>query len=332
LAARLHGHGSVILRGQEWFMLAYKHCWHWRRYYCIAILFFFGLGSIGGGHNNGRFAGMTDDQEVYIQRTKKLGGEIVFGGKVRDKVVCVGFVKNDIHDNDIEMLHHLPDLTNVTIWSSKLTAESIKHLNSIKTMTSLSVRCPSITDEWIRNLDNKNIVMLEISSNAITSKTCATLADFNDLLILTLISKGIKDDGVHNLGRLSKLESLTLENCILTGKSADDIVAFKSLTMLDLIGIKVDNYFMGRLKSATKLRHLTLSDIQLSDDMLREFANYPSLKRLCLHNAGLTDKSIDHLAKLTNVKYLSIKRNALSKEKVAELRQILKETKIIDQD
>jgi len=169
-------------------------------------------------------------------------------------------------ETNAKYLAKLKQLDSLIILSPPVNPKILKELGTLKMLTSLTI-------------DTDNVGLYELN-NFVNLKT----------LDLSLCYSKISDDGIEDLGVLSKLESLNLSNSDITSNGLKYLKKLEMLTSLDLSNAKkIDDNGIENLVLLKKLKNLNLSSTDLSDKAVKELVKIKSLEILNLNKTKIND-------------------------------------------
>ena len=198
----------------------------------------------------------------------------------------------------------------------------------------------------IRNLTCKD---LEIDDKAV-----GDLCTQTDMVALNLQGIDLTDEGLQAVGKLTKLQKLSICDTLVTEKG---LIVLKKLPLLEKLNLSRNKLGEGlpeHLKNLKKLRLLDLSGTQLKDKAVTNLPNFERLIVIDLRRNNLTDRCIDSILRYKNLQVLDItdtwisakaleklrvlphlktimiRKRLFKPEERARLKKVLKRTKIID--
>jgi Leucine-rich repeat (LRR) protein len=225
---------------------------------------------------------------------------------------------------------------------SKLGQDDLYSLGfrSTKEGTNLDDRCM----QYIAHLTDLKILML--GNTNISTKGLKYLNNFASLERLYV--KGLANDGLVEIARLSNLKGLYLNKHYLTDKGMAYLEQIKSLKELAISGGRLENSSLAYVAKLPSLRYLLLNGEGFTDAGMAYIKNSPSLRilhfgyleqltdaalvylsqmfrleRLTLHwNENITDTGIIHLTKLKSLTMLDINHARITDKGLAYLAKI----------
>ncbi|MBC8871780.1 MAG: hypothetical protein H8E44_20320 [Planctomycetes bacterium] len=211
-----------------------------------------------------------------------------------------------VTDRGVKALGDHPALESLSLWSSSITDGSLKSIARIPSLTKLTIHEAPITDEGV-------------------SELVARLADLGKLKSLHFFRcPRITNDGLNQIGRLTSLERLFLNNNDgLTSGLLTEIAHLKNLHRLELDSIALDEADLVHLAALTKLETLGLScsnsESKLTDHGLTYVGRIPTLRSLTIQDARITDKGVSDLIKLNALQTLGLARTGITDQGIAAI-------------
>ena len=222
--------------------------------------------------------------------------------------------------------------TSVDLHGATLSADSLKHLAALKSLSVLNLADSTFSDADLPTLENVSPLLtnLDIRGCALTNKAAKTFARFTGLRALRFSGKNgktsIEDDGVKSLAACKSLKVLALDELSFVG--TDGITALAGLTELEelyLAGTIVDDDTCKVIAQFPKLKKIRLSRNQVSDAGLEVLSVCSGLEELDLSEDTLiTDAGMAQVAKLTRLKKLNLWRVQISDDGVLRLAPLTK--------
>jgi|ERR1051326_1254419 Leucine-rich repeat (LRR) protein len=110
-------------------------------------------------------------------------------------------------------------------------------------------------------------------------------------------SRGISDDDLACVEKLTDLEGLYLRRCKITDKGLEHVKGLTKMRYLFLSDTSVTDAGLANLKNLQKLETLNLEGTQLTDTGLAQLKGLKGLKVLEIKNTKVTDTGIADLKK-----------------------------------
>jgi Leucine-rich repeat (LRR) protein len=247
----------------------------------------------------------------------------------------------------IKTLEYL-EVENITL--TDYAVSELSKLPNLKSLYATTGRTGKpITDQGLQHLSKiKSLELLDISTDAVTDKGLAALAQLPNLKRLFMYScPKITDKGLSKIANMKNLENLSL-NIFSPGSSEQTYVTISGLSCLnkitnlkslDLEGIVQDGSGLdiSGLNNLESL-HVKLKEIREERDGRPYFSresfidkdlvcleNMKNLQELFLHpNKDITDKGLINLQGLTNLRRLGLSNAKLTDEGLAYLKNMKK--------
>ncbi len=261
-------------------------------------------------------------------------------------------------DADVEKLHQLSNLLDLSITGSGVTDDCIddllrvRKLRSLKltdtsisadglarlsqsfTLQQIALYGSSITDDHLKQLSQfPNLQFLQIIRAPVTDDGIASLAAITKLRQLDLFMTGpgwpnpvpgsrntnITDFGIQKLGQLSDLEQLRILTTAITDEALGTIALMAKLRFLKLDGHPITDDGIVQLRSLTSLEGLHLADTQIGDAALDTISQLKSLRYLDLSGTSITNAGLVHLSTLSDLETLNLNRTTLTNDGLSSL-------------
>lgn len=282
-----------------------------------------------------------------------------------------------IADDGIAQLKKMRSLKKLDIRKSQVTDKGLAHLAQIKSLEYLDLPEKGVTDQGLSYLAQlkglKHLVIArpyktdpKMDKGYYTDKGLKELSELQSLEELNLGSRGITDEGISQVAKLTNLRELTLFGCTeITNEALAKISTLKHLERLsinvcpkvtiagisylnaipglielDAQGMEQDNSILN-ISKLTKLEKLFLiPKIKVAGDhIIREpvrdqdlqcLANLKNLKNFQIGNVGqISDSGMAHLAGLTNLEILIISGRDLTDDGLKYLANMKKLGRLI---
>ena len=159
--------------------------------------------------------------------------------------VLVKLTLREAGDADLEALHGVNYLRELTLSGGNATDAGFTHLRNMRSLLRLRLDDVSITDDGLANLSR-----------------------LNRLKSLSLGDVKITDAGLAHLSGLDQLEYLGFGNVNITGAGFRHFEQMTNLEQLSLWAIPVTDASLAHLKPLSNLRYLGLVSTQITDDGL----------------------------------------------------------------
>ncbi|MBN2591060.1 MAG: DUF3160 domain-containing protein [Sedimentisphaerales bacterium] len=208
-----------------------------------------------------------------------------------------------------------------TEWKERLNSEQKPDVpNWIKSVISDgSLPLPSFIREANAKTDNERLI-LEAAAIQLNKKPDELTEDDYDQITELRLS-GPKLIEIRRMSRFRNLHKLQINGGNFD--SIDGLINLRNLEYLEITNNKISN--ISLLSRLWNLQTLNLSGTQVND--INPLANLSSLNTLNLNRTQVNN--IESLVKLKNLKILDISGTKVSKEQIAELKNILPNLKIL---
>jgi hypothetical protein len=161
------------------------------------------------------------------------------------------------------------------------------------------------------------------------------------------------DTEALDLGSLSQVKSLTLDDCQVSQPTLDNLAGLQKLQTLNLLYSKTEKLDLAFLENLPVLSHLVLWSgtldraglehigrlkrlitlrlvgAGLTDDDLQPLQGLSSLEVLRLHANPITDAGLEHLQGLNSLKHLEVDERLVDSPGMAKLKQALPGLQVI---
>lgn len=166
---------------------------------------------------------------------------------------------------------------------------------------------------------------------------------FSHLSDVTIIDSLLTEEQLASIGRLLKLESLTLANVGLTDDSLKALSHLTGLTRLSLLEENITDAVIPWLDTLSELKKLQLSGTKVTGDILsglhcqksltvlhltetltddkhmQYIVRFRALQQLSLSGTRVTDAGIEYLSRMNELQYLNLSNTDISDNAIAEL-------------
>jgi hypothetical protein len=222
--------------------------------------------------------------------------------------------KEDLRDEDLEVLPKIKALKSLTIQASDLVGIGNKHGLTDKAIESLAA-LPNLEglriwgrgnysdDSLQKLLTLPKLTSLEIFSNRFSDRALIAAADNPRLKILALHSPNFTDAGMQTLRQMHALEELQIDSPLLTKQSLHAVAPLKGLRVLDLPIADIDRESLAVVAGLPALKCLILRSAPVDDWMFEVLEGHPALQALFLEKSKLTEKSDRILKSLKKLEY-----------------------------
>lgn len=175
-------------------------------------------------------------ESLFLNGERLLGSGLVHL-KAFPALKCVRIMAaGNISDDDLSALKDVPNLDTLSLSGAhKITDEGLKHIAACKSIRDLTLEsCTTISNAGMEHLATmENLCSIGLERTQITDEGFAFLLKCPKLVNVTIGSLKITDDTLAVIGKLERLYSFTMTNCInVTDAGLLCIVKHKELTSL----------------------------------------------------------------------------------------------------
>ena len=176
-------------------------------------------------------------------------------------------------------------------------------------------------DQWFGVFTDTHgrVIALHLISNRLTGEIPAELGNLTNLEELSLDDNQLTGEIPAELGNLAILEWLILDRNQLTGEIPAELGNLTNLEWLTMNTNQLTGEIPAELGNLANLEELSLRDNQLTGEISSELGNLINLEKLYLSNNQLVDEIPAELGNLVNLKKLWLSYNQLTGEIPAEL-------------
>jgi len=205
----------------------------------------------------------------------------------------------DIYDNDLKVLSEFPDLFVLHMSTcDDITDHGLSHLNGLRKLKYLRLSGEKVRGSGLQHLrDLSKLESLHIySTSRLSDRGVAEIAKMKQLRDLWL--GGMTDKQLGKISVLTELRELSFGGHV-TDEGIAQVSRLEKLESLRLQHIA--GVTSRGLRPLSKLRNLTtisLISAPLGDDGLERLADIESLKYVAMHGLNITDEGLMHLSKL----------------------------------
>lgn len=154
-----------------------------------------------------------------------------------------------------------------------------------------------------------------------TKQLVRLLGAFPDLHRVELSHSDLVESDFEVLGRMRKLESLTLTGCSINSRELDRLASCTQLRDLDLSFIHLDQDLIEAVGRLKQLERVNLYGAHLVGRDLSPLCHLPNLRQLLLDHTEVTDAELATLTGLTKLEELSLSGNSVSEDAISRLRE-----------
>ena len=253
--------------------------------------------------------GAVDIQRATALMIESLGGEVVydfedFGGSnvpdvrpsedyvarrfessdpgERPKIVFVRLVGIHITDNEMMLLHYLPDLVGLSVEESGMgRLQGSSGSDSACNSGQLSQHDGKITDAGLRQLKGlTQLKRLWLTATGVRGPGVAYIASLPELEVLNLMTPLLENEGLAHLKSARKLQNLLLSSERITDESVPHLAQIPRLTGLSIGETSITGAGLRYLRSCELLNELGLGDRQLTKEGVEQLKLMPSLRAI----------------------------------------------------
>ncbi len=224
-------------------------------------------------------------------------------------------------DADLENLHQLSDLLDLSITGSGVTDDCIDDLLRIRKLRSLNLTDTSITADGLARLSQSfTLQQITLYGSSITDGHLKRLSQFPNLQFLQIIRAPVTDDGIASLGTITKLRQLDLfmtgpgwpnpvpgsRNTDITDFGIQKLGQLSDLEQLRILTTAITDEALGTIALMTKLRFLKLDGHPITDGGIAQLRSLTSLEGLHLADTQIGDAALDTISQLKSLRYLDL--------------------------
>ncbi|WP_419190023.1 hypothetical protein [Stieleria marina] len=253
------------------------------------------------------------DQDRAIKKLESFGEQIFRRG---DAPITLLRIKKD---KSASQFRFFPTLTSVNLDGPMITDAVIPHLLQIPTLSYLSIKHTSLSDDGLLQIAKcRSVRSLTLQDREISKALVDAIYEFPGLQMLSLQTR-VDAEELRLLTKLPKLTSLTLSNLIVSQEGIESLnqlhrVATLSLSMKGLTDEQCKHLANLTLpatltitssKDISEQSWISLSEASftsislfrcdISDDGLAAIANSKTMKRLSIYGGSITDEGIQSL-------------------------------------
>ena len=279
--------------------------------------------------------GSTDEHDVCFKNMKKL----------KTLNLEVPEVSGPLMQN----LSTLPDLEQLILRTGQVDPKSLRHLQNLKNLTSLSLgefedggevlraaaKLPRLKflELHVKTLESDAIAMIgdcpqlitlilsadKSRSQRISQAFVAKFEQQSSLMGVGLSGRGITDEVLACAALAVNLKSFSLNDSVITGKSADQIAKLINLESLNLSHTVIPVEIVKSLSDLSNLNQLDLSNASVPDEVMQHFPAIENLSDLNLSNTSITDESLRKLLHLNNLETFILSNTSITDGALTEL-------------
>jgi hypothetical protein len=160
-----------------------------------------------------------------------------------------------------------------------------------------------IADRLVAKVSHlKNLSLIRLSRCDVSDVGALGLHDLPQLKLLDLSFSLVTSKSIPVIGKLTSLESLTLNNVDLAKSDFSFIARLPKLTTLYLHNSRVSDAMVNALKSSKSLRFIDLSNNSgITDASLATLASLPALRSVNLAGTSVNCRSLTKLSRIGKI-------------------------------
>ena len=148
---------------------------------------------------------------------------------------------------------------------------------------------------------------VEIPGGEVSNDGLRELLPLKKLKVLEMSHlRGVTDDGMGTLAKLTGLERLALNYTLVGSAGMKDVRKLKNLRELSLVGTRVTDLGVAHVVDLTELRSLDLGELHITDHALEEVKKLKKLETLSLNNTDVSDAGVKHLKGMESLAALEL--------------------------
>lgn len=224
------------------------------------------------------------------------------------KVVTLS--EHQVCDQWLDCVVEIPELQGLALYGGENGPShvSLEKLQSLKNLRSVLLAGEWVTDEDVATISRlPNLESLSVLSPNITSSSLASIGQLTALRQLDLAGvEQLGDDGTEHLGKLTKLQHLTLLRTSVSDDTLAHLEGLSELRKINLRATHVGDAGMEHLASLRELRSLDIAGTHVGDTGMEHLASLRELRRLDVAGTRVTDAGLAPLSRLPKLRYLSV--------------------------
>jgi len=234
-----------------------------------------------------------------------------------------------LKSSDLDALSAWPKLSELSL-PNVIDAETLKHLQACRKLTSLTLGYRAITADELKTLSSwKSLKKLTLVHAQLSDESLRALSNLETVDELHLLDCGLKDDRLEHLRGSPKLTYLALERNEIDGPGLEHLAKLK-LTKLGLEFNNISDKTLHHLLQLTSVEDLALSycrgvtDQGIQSGTLQKMIH---LKRLGLRGlTQVTDATLDDLVKFSHLDHITIRETKISLDGVERMKKTMPKT------
>lgn len=197
---------------------------------------------------------------------------------------------------------------------------------SLPALTTLKLESTQISNAVLKKLERlKQLRRLSLSfSKGLSDEGMPAVARLSHLQSLNLSGVDVTDDGLQVLSQMVGLQELYLWRARISDKAAASISKMKDLKVLHLSNTEITDQGLALIARMRSLRDLKLKETKITDRGLAHLKESPRLSKLSLQKVSLTDKGVATIGELANLEDLDLSETIVSDKGLQALGQMTK--------
>jgi Leucine-rich repeat (LRR) protein len=148
----------------------------------------------------------------------------------------------------------------------------------------------------------------------------AAWTDHPALTVLWAMSAPIDDEGLAEIGRIKKLQQLTIAYTKVTDAGMDSVVKLQALKALNISGNQITDVGVRKIcNSLPLLEELAIEKLPITPQVIQEIGKLKNLRRLEIGRMELSKEFLIELGKLEHIEELSLRQAEVDVSALAEL-------------
>jgi internalin A len=215
---------------------------------------------------------------------------------------------------------NLKNLQHLVLNQKNITARTLRQVGEMTELRDLMLGKIPLSDEdmtFLKRLTKLERLMIA-SRTELTDNWLPNLEGMVNLSSLMLRNMAITTEGLHHLGSLSNLRSLSLEGSRrVTGLEA--LRPLTKITYLCLANTPIDESALTVLQSWPQLDNLDLRKTNVTDAGVVALSGLSSLRELDLSQTKITDAGLRHLARSNSLRSVFVRQTEVTDAGIAEI-------------
>jgi Leucine-rich repeat (LRR) protein len=145
------------------------------------------------------------------------------------------------------------------------------------------------------------------------------LGKFKNLEALDLVYCPVSDEGLKQIGGLTKLRKLLLRDALISDEGLASLKDLTNLEQLDLGGTRISDAGAIHLAGMTRLKKLSLQSAGITDEGLRKLADLKQLEELNLYGTKVSNASVDVFLGMQHLRMIDLRYSRMSRAGVDRL-------------